>query len=357
LATSVAAVVVFGGATAVSVIDGGAQATERIIGLGFEDVVDRADFLPSVAEQLDRVGATGVSVAVGRVDWTAFPWEEHPQSWSSAVTSTNRDYVAEAIRLVNPSDNRNIIAVIDVLVEKWIDSDPAIAGISATGERSTLFASLSALTDGPVGDRIVELVGTVAKRYSPDAISLTELFIDTYSFGPDDLESYRAWSGTTDWPRSSSGDIDTEHPTIGEWRAGAVTSLVERAAAASHDHGVELFAEVRASWNGPHADPGMHGQDYSALLRVADKLVVWGYFGLSDRDASYLETIARELPDSSRFVLSIGMWARKGTISGRELTEAIAASRRGGMSAVWITPTSLLTERHWDSIREAWLSG
>src|SRR5699024_2232238 len=109
------------------------------------------------------------------------------------------------------------------------------------------------------------------------ALGLTELFLDTWTFGDDDRESYlehRARTGAPahDWPRTDAGAIDEAHPSIGAWRADAVTGFVARVAAVAASHGLPLEVEVRAQWHGP---TNRDGQDYASLLGVADRLVVW----------------------------------------------------------------------------------
>ncbi|WP_210506489.1 hypothetical protein [Naasia sp. SYSU D00057] len=337
---------------------GSAPVPERIIGLGFEDTVGSASSLRRLDRLLDDVAATGVSVSVGRSDWTGFPWPGHEDRWSAPVQDTGRDYVADALAVLQRDGSgraRQVTAVVDVLVERWIAEDPAIAGVSATGERSTLFPSVRAL-DGMVGDHLVSFVGAVAERYRPRAISLTELFLDTYTFGDDDRQSYRAYTGRSDWPRTSSGAIDEEHRSIAQWRAAAITRLVDRADAAAARHGVDLEVEVRADWTGREPDPRQDGQSYSALLGAADRLVLWGYFALADRGPGDLEALARRLGSAARdrAILSIGLWARHGTISPADLAEAARAAERGSVRSVWVTPASLMDDEHWRSLAEVW---
>jgi hypothetical protein len=355
---ALAALAVVAGLTLVNTTSGGPVASERIVGIGFEDVVAGGSTMSKLDQRLNDVRATGVSLGVGRIDWTAFPWPEHSDEWSSPVRDSNRDYVAEAIKAVGTNKagkRRDIIAVIDVLVSGLIAHDPSVAGVSAHGVRSTSSPSVASL-QGEVGDRLISLVESVSERYKPSAISLTELFLDTYTFGHDDLHSYRAATGKRDWPRTSSGAIDTGDPSIGKWRSQAVTALVKRAAAAAHAHGVKLLMEVRASWSGPHTDPGQDGQDYEALLSVADRLVVWGYFGLNKRPPEYLQNLAQELPASSRkrFIMSVGVWAEHGSILPGDLATAARAGPRGGVNAVWVTPTSLMDDGLWSALRGEW---
>jgi hypothetical protein len=332
---------------------------ERIVGLGFEDVVDHADRLPELAKRFDEVSANGVSISVGRADWTAFPWGDHSESWSSAVRSTGRDYVTEAIKALARDAHgrgRDVTAVVDVLAERLIADDPELAGVSADGKRSTSFPSLTALTDGPAGDRLIAFVAAVSDRYKPHAVSLTELFMDTYTFGDDDLASYRKATGAADWPRTPSGTIDTNDPNLGRWRSQAVASIVARARSAANASGVALHMEVRAPWSNPQGDQAQSGQDYATLLTVADRLVLWDYFALNDRPATYTRNLARALSDraAGRIIMSVGLWAEEGTISPTDLRTASVASVEGGVNSVWVTPTSLMDPAHWEALRAAW---
>lgn len=298
--------------------------------LGFEDVIAAAP-LPADHD--------AVAITVGRVDWTAFPWAAHSEAWSPWVRETGRDYVASAVAAAG---GREISLIVDVMVEGWIARDPSIAGVDARGRRSTEFASITALA-GPVGERIVELVAEVALR--GHSVTLTEGFLDRWTFGADDLDAYGRFVGGGGWPRNDAGDIDEGHPSIGAWRCAAMTELVRRCADAAHRCAVELQVEVRAQWDGPTQQ---HGQNYEALLGVADALVIWGYFALAGRTPEHLEELARAAPPGS--TISVGLW---GEVSPLELRRAVEAVRRGAAS-VAVVPMSLMTPQHWHELREAW---
>lgn len=306
-----------------------------MLSLGFEDVVELTS-----ARRFAEVGATAISVTAGRVDWTAFPWTSHEASWSPWVRETGRDYVAEAIAATG---DRRLAVIVDVMVEGWIARDASIAGVDASGQRSTEFASISALA-GSVGEAIVDLTATVAARYAC-TVTLTELFLDRWTFGPDDLVAYRAFAGADDWPRSTTGAIDETHPSIGQWRSAAVASLVERCAAVAHAAGQELHVEVRAQWDGPTAQDG---QDYDALGALADRLVIWAYSALAHRPPSDVERLTREAPAGS--TISVGLWQ----LSAPELRRSVDAASRGGATSVAVVPMSLMTGSHWASLGLVW---
>ncbi len=303
----------------------------RMLGLGFEDVIAPTP-LP--------VEHDAVAITVGRVDWTAFPWAGHDEAWSPWVVDTGRDYVAEAIAAAS---GRQVSLIVDVMVERWISRDPSIAGVDARGERSTEFASITALA-GAVGDRIVSLVAAAADYGYP--VTLTEGFLDRWTFGADDLHEYRQFAGVAGWPLDAAGSIDEAHPSIGAWRSAALAGLVERCAAAAHDREVELHVEVRAQWDGP---TNRDGQDYELLRAVADRLVVWGYFALAGRTPDALAPLARDAPAGS--TISVGLW---GPVSAPDLGRAVRAAQRGGAAGVEVVPMSLMTPAHWRELRRAW---
>lgn len=337
-----------------------ARPTERIIGVGFEDVVDHPQRLPKLAKRLDQVKATGVSLSVGRVDWAAFPWEAGPHTWSGEVRRTQRDYVAAAMAALGRSaagQRRSVILVLDTLVAGWIAKEPGIAGIDANGRRSEEFPSLAQLQSGQVGNRIVAFAGAVAARYHPQAVSLTELFNASHTFGADDRASYMRFSGARDWPRTETGGIHERHPSIARWRSAVISGLVARARAATHASGVDLWMEVRVNWSNPKGDRLESGHDYELLLNCADRLVLWGYFATEQRKAKYLRTVARvnRARAPGRMVMSVGMWAdHDRTISPRQLRVASRATVQGGMRSVWVTPTSRISPAHWKSLKREW---
>ena len=308
---------------------------ERMLSLGFEDVIDLTS-----AHRFAEVGATAVSVTAGRVDWTAFPWPEHEASWAPWVRDTQRDYVAEAIAAAG---DRTLAVIVDVMVEGWISRDPSIAGVDARGQRSTEFASVSAL-GGVVGAAIVELTAEVVRRYGC-TVTLTELFLDRWTFGDDDLSLFRQFASVGDWPRTEAGEIDEAHPSIGQWRSDAVAGLVARCAVETRAAGHELHVEVRAHWDGPTA---RDGQDYERLLAVSDRLVIWGYSALAGRLTSDLERLAREAPAGS--TLSIGLWQ----LSAPDLRRSVDAASLGGAASVAIVPMSLMTDSHWVALASIW---
>ncbi|WP_427128846.1 hypothetical protein [Pseudarthrobacter sp. S9] len=331
-----------------------ASAAERTVGVGYETVVDAAATLPDLASRLDEVKANSVTISVGRLDWTAFPWDSHPD----VEAAPGRDHVADAIKALGTDGSgkpRRITLTIDLLVPAWIRAAPGIAGINFDGTRSKDFASVTALTTGPVGERLVEFVTDLTRRYHPDAVALTELMFENNTYGGDDRDSYRRTTGAADWPRLANGDIDVAHPTIGSWRSQALASLVARASAAAHANGATLDMDVRAPWADPAGDRPESGHDYGLLAAAADRLVVWNYFGLNNAPASYSAELAEAMAGRrGKFVMSVGMWATEGRISAADLAAGLEASVAGGATAVAVTPASMLDGDAWRALRKAW---
>lgn len=330
-----------------------------MVSLGFEDTIDAVG-IPGLTANLDLVKATALAITIGRVDWTAFPWEGHEQSSAPVVVETGRDYVAETIAAIGAG--RRITAVIDVLVERWITRDASIAGVAVDGTASTEFASLTALTEGAVGDAVLALTEEACTRWNDvgvvAAIGLTELFFDRWTFGADDKASYLAFAKADDWPRTYAKTIDEAHPSIGAWRSDAVTRFVAKVAAIAASHGCTVDVEVRAQWDGP---TNQDGQDYAALLGVADRLVIWAYFALAGKEPAAVEALVRSLPgdDFARFVISIGMWAKtvgdeQKVITTAQLRRGVEASLRGGAVASTVVPASLIDPSHWRELRVLW---
>ena len=331
-----------------------APAAERTVGVGYETVVEAASSLPELARRLDDVDANSVTISVGRLDWTAFHWDAHPE----VEAVPGRDHVAESIKALGTGADgkkRRITLTIDLLIPGWINTNPGVAGINFDGTRSKDFASVSALTTGPVGKRLVDFVAEVTRRYQPDAVALTELMFDNNTYGGDDRESYLLTSGGTDWPRLANGDIDVAHPSLGAWRSKSVATLVAKAAAAAHANGAILDMDVRAPWHDPGGDRPESGHDYGLLAAAADRLVVWDYFGLNDAAPAYSAELARAMAKRpGKFAISVGMWATDGSISAAELADALAASVSGGASAVAVTPSSMLDDDAWQALKRVW---
>lgn len=336
---------------------------ERIVGVGYEDVV-RADMdWADVEARLTRVRVTGVTIAVGRPEWLAFPWEGREADWAAPVRAGS-DPVRQAIdglRGDGPT-RRTLTLTIDALAPRLIESDPEAAAVAPDGTPSREVANAAALA-GAYGDRLAETCGEVARRYRPDRVALAELFVeDTVSEA--DLALYRAQTGVGDWPRTDSGDIDTRDAALLRWRAAVVTDVAARCAQAAGEHGVAAEADVRAAWNELGAARPDSGHDYAQLLRRVERVTVWNYLGLVDRPPEYSAALTRGIsaalgsPQMSRVTMSVGLWAQNGQVLDHQtMARALQWSASHGVTSVSLTPLSLMTPEHWDALEGAWVTG
>ncbi len=336
------------------------------IGVGFEALGD----VHTLEDRLDEVGAAGVSIAVGRPDWVAFAWEEQPDA-----TASRDDRVAHAIEhLGTRADGtpREVTLVIDALAPRLIADDEDLAGVWPDGEVSDLLPGATAWAQGEVGERIGALCGTLAQRYSPDRIALTELLLDA-TFSDVDLAAYRAATGARDWPRTRVGAIDTAHPSLDRFRADAATALTERCAERARPHGAEVDVDVRVNWDAPGSDRLDSGHAYDRLLDAGGRLTLWNYFALNDRapadSAALAEGLARRFgPDLEHVTVSVGLWAGSGgdnaaanaidgVVTPAAMAAGVEASLTHGVRRVSVTPASLMTDEHWAALAALELGG
>lgn len=340
--------------------DGRGLADDRLIppecavAFGFEDVaVEHADW-PSVRSRLAAVGATSVTVAVGRADWLAFPWDAAAEWESSVVARTGRDFVRDAVSAL---DGFAITLVIDALAPRAITRDPDIAGRTADGRSSAEFLSVSGLDGGYFGAHLEGVCREVARRYRPARIGLTELMFDDATFGPEDLAHFTAHTGRPGFPVDVNGKIDIDHPAVHRWRSEALARLAGRIAAAVADFGVLVEMDVRANWGNPDGDRADSGHDYGLLLDSIDRIAVWNYFALGNGDPNYGAQIVASLRRrfGDRVVMSTGLWGRRGAVvSPGDLRTSLRAVASAGGRSVSVIPASLMSERHWEALEETW---
>ncbi|MET4540287.1 hypothetical protein ABIE37_002068 [Arthrobacter bambusae] len=334
---------------------------DRMVNLGFEDVVNsEPGYLGKLSERLDSVSATAVSISVGRTDWTAFPWPDQPGAESSEVSRSGRDFVAEAITALETADDgskRDVILTIDVLLDRALKEDPALAGRNVDGAASDAFASVWSLRHGAAGTRLASLAAAVAKKYKPSAVNLTELMFDDFTFGGNDLKDFKVTTGSTDWPRNGDGTIDTSDPRIHTWRSEAMADIVRKVSAAVEPYGVNLDMDVRSPRDSPSGDRADSGHDYDLLLKQVDRLHVWEYVGLNSERSPKTRELAESINRraGSRLSLSVGLWSNEGRISPGEFGTALREAALGGATSVSVTPASLMEAQHWEELRKAWV--
>jgi hypothetical protein len=101
-----------------------------------------------------------------------------------------------------------------------------------------------------------------------------------------------------------------------------------------------------------------HGTNYNLVLEHMDRIVVWGYFGVDHYAPEYLREVAQFLTQFSqnRLILSIGLWNDNGeAISADSLRTAMQSAQAGGIKNIWITPSLLMGDAHWQVLRDFWV--
>ncbi|MEU2200180.1 hypothetical protein [Isoptericola sp. NPDC019482] len=346
-----------------------APVEEHSVSVDFGIVTDPGTDWAAIDRHLDAVGATGVDLNAGRVEFTAFDWPAHPE----VAAEPGTDHLSRAARALHETADgtaREIGLIVDAYVPEWIKADPSIAGVSADGRRSPYRASASELATGEVGDRLVEYVTDLGERYDPSRIAVTELFLNHYSFGDDDLALYREMTGADDWPRDADGQIDDDAPELGTWRSEVLAGLLARMRAGldgvreGRGEQIELAMDVRVDWDDPAAGVPSSGHDYEILLGSADRLVVWAYVGPPDRTPADVERLTGALQtagyDMSRFTMSVGLWAGSAdadpprAIAPGLMGETVEAAATHGITDVNVTPLSHLSDAHWAILGEVW---
>ncbi|ACQ78604.1 conserved hypothetical protein [Beutenbergia cavernae DSM 12333] len=339
----------------------------RSISLDFDVVVDDETDWDAVAARLDEVDATTVHLNAGRIEFTAFDWPAYPQYAAEPGT----DHLAVAARALHESQDgvaRQINLIIDAYTPELIKEDPSLAGIDANGVRSTHVASATQLMRGEVGERIADYAAALGERYDPNAIELTELNLDRFTFGEEDFDLFREMTQEADWPRNEDGTIDTGSPLIGTWRSDVVAGLLSRVRAALDEvregrgEQIELSADVRVDWTDPAAGRPDSGHDYSTLLEVADRLVVWVYIGPVQRSPDDVESLTAALAeagyDMSRLTMSVGLWKGRAddptSIEPGELAGAVRRAATNGITSVNVTPYSMMSAEHWAALAAVW---
>lgn len=334
---------------------------ERSINFGFEDIVTSHTKWKEHGEHLQQAHANAISLAVGRPDWLAFEWEENPDISADLVRETGDDYIAKAISELTPflPENAQVTLTIDTLLPGWIQKNPDIAGLTVSGKRSKSFASVAALTDGTVAVRITDLVKQLCERYEPDRIALTELMFDDATFGRDDLKHFKETMDVDDWPRRDNGNINESDPAIGQWRSKSLANFIKHLQSEIDEtYPTKIDIDVRAPWDDPQGNRAESGHDYELLLKAADRIVIWNYFGLSGKSPKYGRKIAKALNNNfeGRFVMSSGLWGSSDneTVSPADLYTSLEQAAKGGADAVSVSPAKLMTSAHWKALADLW---
>jgi len=334
--------------------------SSRVVNIGFEDVTSADPTrIPDIARQLDSVNATGVSISVGRLDWIGFPSSEFKDWQSEEVARTGRDYVREAIDafICSESGQRRTISLnIDTLLGRELASRPDIAGINAQGGVSKNWASISAWKHKGLTGRLEQLVSDLILRYSPDSINITELMFPSYTFSEADFHDFQEYSGMDCWPLAADATIDAGSPLIHAWRSDAVASIMSRVAQRLDGTSVQLTMDVRSPINEDLRGRLDSGQDYARLLEIVDRLNIWNFQGINS--TGYYDTAQLAnfytAKDPSRFGIEIGLWDQGGALSIAALEHELRLAEERNVPHLSVTPTSLMNEQAWDTLRRIW---
>ncbi len=327
----------------------------RAVRLDYENMARSLPVLDALEKQLIASHVNTVALGAGRMDWTYFKWRWHRGSWSSDVKDTAVDFLSRDVGRFGKW--AAVDAVVDVLAPRYIAAHPMAAAVSWRGVRSSGLVSTTQLVDGEFGARLVEMIDYISAHYAVNSISLTELDYHIDGYGDDDAESYRRFTGRADWPRSADGTIAIDDPSIGKWRSQEIGHFLQRAAAAAHSHGKKLYFDVQVEWDHLERRGASHGQDYQLMLGSADRLVVWDYFDLPGRPASYTTDVARSLKElgADKVILSVGLWPKEGNpVSPEALKIALLAGLAEGIVNQWVTPSRFMTPDHWRVLADAW---
>ena len=298
-----------------------------------------------------------IGIGAGRAEWVYFRWQGHEDDWSNHQQGEPRDLLRVAANTFH-SQGPRVAAMIDLFAPSYISKHPNAAAVRFDGVPSADQVGLVELTQGEYGRRLLKMAEYIAANYPVDIISLTEVPYHSYSYNAADLESFKRFSGRTDWPRSASGKIAIENRKIWAWKNGLMEEYIRKVAEIVHRHGKMLYVDVPVSWKN-YADEGKEsGLDYRRMLKHADKIVLWNYYYLEGKSPEVSKTLSeymsRNFPVDSYYI-SIGLWGKKDHADAASLDAAISATLMGGSKQIWITPNDMIGNDHWNEITRRWI--
>lgn len=327
----------------------------RAMRLDFKNYATSRTEIDQLEQKFKAAGINLVALGAGRVEWTFFKWPGHQTQWSNDVKDTGIDFLAEDTARFGKW--AHVDAVVDVFAPNYIRAHPEKAAINYLGNASENLVSTTELVQGEFGQMLLDMIEGIAANYPVKSISITELDYHSDGYGADDKASYLAYSGRTDWPRLNNGIINVHDPTIGNWRSHMLDIILDKAVVIAHRYGKEFFLDVQQSDDSNDPLTNLHGTNYKLVLEHTDRLVVWGYFGLDGTDPQTYYDYAKFLLTfgAKRVILSFGLWdATDPTITCDELRQAILACQSGGLANIWITPSTMMSDTHWQELDKIW---
>jgi hypothetical protein len=316
--------------------------------------VSRPEVLP-LEHKIENSGMNMVSLGAGRLDWTYFKWVGHLNNWSSDVKNTGIDFLSE-------DSSRfaawvHVDAAVDALSPLYIKQNPQAAAISWDGKPSPQLVSTMQVVHGQYGQLLLQMIQYIAANYPVDSISINEMFYHQDGYGPDDKAAFMAYTGQSDWPRTASGAIDINDPAIENWRTYELNIFLSLAHDICSKYGKQFFFNVPVSLDAVGTPSSGYGVQLDKMFTNVDKLIIWGYFDLDSLAPENLQNTASNLKqyDPNRIIFLIGLWNKQmQAISAEKLQQAITALQNGGITNIWITPASLMTDAHWSTVEQAW---
>ena len=191
---------------------------------------------------------------------------------------------------------------------------------------------------------------------------MTELVYYTDGFGEADKSAYLAYTGRSDWPRMPDGTININEPSIGNWRSFEIDRFLAKAAALLHQHGKQLFVETHIDVDPSGQVRLENGTDFSEFLKYADRLVVRGSSDPDERSQTAMHAISLYLEryPKNRVIISLGLWSQDyETDTPRQQMVALSvadfqSALQGTAGGLWITPSFLMTDAHWQALKDFW---
>jgi hypothetical protein len=332
--------------------------------IDYLDINSSQQEVNDLESRMKQVETNMVALGAGRVDWTYFPWKGHPDRWSSAVKHTGVDYLArDSARF---SEWAHVSAVVDMLAPRYLQSHPDEAAISYTGVASTNLVSTMDLVNGDFGQDALDMIEFIAANYPVSSITISELVYYVDGFGENDKTAYMNYSGNADWPRTASGGIDIDHPSVGEWRVYEIGRFLEKAATIVHQYNKQLFFDVNVSLDTNGDVVVKNGTDLDAFLQYVDRVVVWGNHDLDGQPTEAISQVASYLSQFGvdKVIMMIGLWEdiyspdfpkeQMVAIPAAELKVLLESTMSAGIPNHWVSPSFLMSQEHWNVLEEQW---
>jgi hypothetical protein len=321
----------------------------------YSDMTNSRSEVAAVEAHMKDVGVNMVTVGGGRPEWTYFKWPGHEANWASSVRDTGIDFLAEdATRFGKWA---RVDVTVDVLSPTYIRKHPDKAAINFVGVKSKYLVSTDELVNGEYGRQLLGMIEAIASGYPVDSISITELIYHSDGYGPDDLKLYQESTGRKGWPRNANGQINTDDVSIGDWRTHELDVFLDKAAVICHKYGKEFYLDVGLSLDNLNKMTNEHGTNYHVVLEHTDKLVLWAYYDLDHFPPALFEQVAalENKLGKDRFILSLGLWDEALPQTRPEkFSEYLTAAEKYGINDFWITPSTLMTEAHWQVLKKLW---